>query len=278
MGNDQIARDPVAIHTRPYGSLTVMRAVMSAMLVVCLSMSVRSAPLGVAAIVDGHTITMDQVRAVAISIAGFQARQQLSDAVLLDWAAKQAGLTPSSAEIGAKVDEIRKKLLPATLEDSLAQRHMTQSSLEGVIRQRIEADRLAAKAGVPSDKYLAQLRQSSGVPNISDKDIEDRAFEMAGPVVISQLINSQLIEDEAALRHVTVTEAEVDAKVQEIRDRTRPKSLDTELQDRHMTMQFMRDSLRQTLLESKLSGKTKPRDYLDSLKAKIVNYIDPATK
>lgn len=114
-------------------------------------------PPGAAAIVDGVTITLDEVKDRAFQSASRKSVQALIDNMLIDQAAKKAGIVVTDAEVEAETDFIRKSIAPQSLADGLKEHDLTRELFDDVRRHNIELDKLAL-IGVKPVK-MAHVRQ-----------------------------------------------------------------------------------------------------------------------
>lgn len=89
--------------------------------------------------------------------------------------------------------------------------------------------------------------------------VRELALRSAGPVVLDQLIGDALIEQEARKRNIVVTPAEVDHRIDVIRNQMQPNGLDESLRARHMSLQDMSEQIRVQIEVEKLIGATLPR-------------------
>jgi len=103
------------------------------------------APVGVIAVVNGQKITISEAQDIAFQISGTQAVGQLIDFALLDQAAKKEGVMVSKAEINSRIDEIRKRIAPESLDQALLERGMTMKMLSDGMYHVIEREDLVGK-------------------------------------------------------------------------------------------------------------------------------------
>ena len=96
---------------------------------------------------------------------------------------------------------------------------------------------------------------------ISRARVASEALKVAGPQVVSQMILIELINQEAAKQHVTVTPAQVSTRLAEIRQQAGqryPGGLDFVLAQRHQTLAAYTDQLATELRVEALVGRTLP--------------------
>ena len=115
----------------------------------------QAAPPGVAATVDGEDIMADAVKDWAYDSRGsvVDAVNTLIDFKLIDDAASAQHVTVTDADLAAKKDEIRNQIKPITLEQALAEKHMTMEFLDANLRHAIEAEKLAGGDVKPIEMY-----------------------------------------------------------------------------------------------------------------------------
>jgi hypothetical protein len=92
-------------------------------------------PPNVAASVNGHIVSMDEVTALVMRENGGNATTRLIENYLVDEEAKAKQITVSSAEIDGRVQELVKLIAPTTLEEGLRRHHQSLDDLESDIRQ-----------------------------------------------------------------------------------------------------------------------------------------------
>ena len=88
--------------------------------------------------------------------------------------------------------------------------------------------------------------------------VRELALRSAGPAVLDQLIGDTLIDQEARRRHIVVTPAEVDDRIDVIRNGMQPNGLDESLRARHMSLQDLSKEIRIQIEVKKLIGATLP--------------------
>jgi len=239
----------------------------------------------VAAVVNGHVITTSQVTAVAIKIAGADVLDQLVGNMLVDQEARRRGQRATAKEIGQTVDKIRAQIKPKSLDDAIGERHLTMAAFLDDMRVQVEIRKLLANKHL-TDRQLAQaapgyvksLRASGKVKiylatgssgpagvaavvngqTIKLAQVTDLALRNAGPTAINRLIINSLVDQEAKKWRVTVSTADVDAKIAELRDEVRPKTLEETLQATRMNMTDLREIQRVRVEVEKLIGRTVP--------------------
>jgi parvulin-like peptidyl-prolyl isomerase len=144
---------------------------------------------GAAAVVDGHIIPMDEVILVCLRKYRSYVIDQMVQGFVLDRECGRRGITVSEAEIDKQIADLRRNLAPSTLEETLAQHHMTLAEVRNQFRQEIERGMLAAARVKPARmihcrEILVKYRlQSSAVPEATRneagalamiKDVQDQ--------------------------------------------------------------------------------------------------------
>jgi len=106
-------------------------------------------PPGVAATVNGQTISIDSVKDMAYKTTGPRVVDTLITNLVIDQEAKKQKMTASNAEIDAKVAEMRtqvKAQFPTqTLEQLIAQSGHSMAELRDNLRTRVELEKLLSK-------------------------------------------------------------------------------------------------------------------------------------
>ena len=92
-------------------------------------------PANVAASVNGHIISLDEVTALVMRENGGNATTRLIENYLVDQEAKAKNMTVSKAEIDGRLQELTKLVAPMTLEEGLRMHHQSLGDLEEDIRQ-----------------------------------------------------------------------------------------------------------------------------------------------
>jgi len=242
-------------------------------------------PRNVAAIVNGRVITTSQVTAVAIRMAGPAVLDQLVGNVLVDQEAKKRGRQATATEIDKAVDEIRAQIKPKSLDDAIRERHLTIAAFLDDIRVQVEIRKLLATKHLSNGQlaqmapnYVKSLRASARVKTyippyssgpagvaadvngqiIRLAQVSDLALRSAGQAAVNRLIINALVDKEAKKQGVTVSAADIDAKIAELRDQVRPKTLEESLLAIRMSMTDLRDIQRVRVEVEKLIGRTAP--------------------
>jgi parvulin-like peptidyl-prolyl isomerase len=99
-------------------------------------------PTGIAAIVDGKSISVDDVRDRAYQIASRKAVEGLIDNMLIDEAAKKAGIAVTDAEVDAEKQYIERSIAPQSLAEGLKEHDMTMDIFDDVRRHDLELRKL----------------------------------------------------------------------------------------------------------------------------------------
>ena len=99
---------------------------------------------GAAAVVDDHIIPMEEVIRVCLRKYRSYVIDQMVQNYVVDRECKRLGITVSESEIDKRVEEMRKDLVPATLEETLQMHHMPMAELRNLFRQNIARALLVA--------------------------------------------------------------------------------------------------------------------------------------
>ena len=91
-----------------------------------------------AAIVDGHVISLEDVRLKCLREYREEFLQKVIPDYILDRECKRRSITVREAEIDRRIAELRTKLAPVTLEDKLKENHITMAEARDDIRREIE--------------------------------------------------------------------------------------------------------------------------------------------
>lgn len=114
-------------------------------------------PPNVAAIVNGQAIMIGDVKDRAFQERSRHATQELIDNLLIDQAAKAAGIIVTDADIEAEKESIRKSIAPQTMEEGLKEHDLTLALFDDVRKHDLELYQLAL-IGVKPVK-MAHVRQ-----------------------------------------------------------------------------------------------------------------------
>ncbi len=110
-------------------------------------------PPGVAAVIDGHIITIDQVKDLAFTMAGTNAVNQIIQFTLIDEEAKRQNVKVTNADVDQRIAEIRARVETGgqgqKLETLMKQRNMTMPSLRQNLYHIVELQKIADKGVVP---------------------------------------------------------------------------------------------------------------------------------
>jgi parvulin-like peptidyl-prolyl isomerase len=99
---------------------------------------------GAAAVVDGHIISMEDVTLECLRQCRSQVVTPMIQNYVLDRECKNRHIIVSESEIDRRIEALRKKLAPATIEESLKTHHMTMAELRDALRQDIAHELLIA--------------------------------------------------------------------------------------------------------------------------------------
>jgi parvulin-like peptidyl-prolyl isomerase len=97
-----------------------------------------------AAIVDGHLISLEDVRLKCLREYREEFLQRLIPDYILDRECKRRGVIVPELEIDRRIAELRTNLVPVTLEDKLKENHITMAGARDDIRREIEKPMLVA--------------------------------------------------------------------------------------------------------------------------------------
>jgi parvulin-like peptidyl-prolyl isomerase len=243
----------------------------------------------VAAIVDGRTIPVSRVRELALRSAGPAVLDQLIGNALIDQEARKRHIVVTSSEVENRIDHIRKLAKPNGLDASLRERHMSLGEMREQIRIQIEVEKLMTPSLPPvklaarerqfqieAPKYVDSLRRKGRVIVYIDKPmagrsavaavvngyaiprakVEDLAYRMAGESIVRHMTDVILVDEEAKRQKIVVPRAEVDAKVAKLRRSMGPRSFESMLHNRHLSMDEFRDQVRTELASYHLIWKS----------------------
>lgn len=99
---------------------------------------------GAAAIVDGHVISVEDVTLECLRKYRSPIVDQMLQHYILDRECKRRGIQADEAEIDRRIAELRTRLSPATLEDTLQKHHVTMDETRDDFRFEIEKTLLVA--------------------------------------------------------------------------------------------------------------------------------------
>ncbi|MBV9850179.1 MAG: peptidylprolyl isomerase [Armatimonadetes bacterium] len=126
-------------------------------------------PPGVAAVVNGQSVSRTEVERIALAMAGQQALQQVIANTLVDQEAKRQGVTATPAELDARIAQLRQSLTdryPGGLDAFLHANNTSLDDLKSNLRIRIEAEKLASKGQKPVHRahihYIVILTANPG--------------------------------------------------------------------------------------------------------------------
>jgi parvulin-like peptidyl-prolyl isomerase len=120
--------------------LTILSAIL--ILFNCPEIHCQSNNQGVAAIVDGHIITVDQVTELSTQLGGKGILNQLIGNKLVDHAAQKAGITIADSEIDSNLKHVSDTISPQTIDQYLSQRHITLKEFRNYLRVQLEIRKL----------------------------------------------------------------------------------------------------------------------------------------
>jgi len=106
--------------------------------------NVRKIVPGAAAMVDGHIISMNDLILECLRKYRSNVIDQMIQSYVIDRECKKRGITVSDAEIDKRIEDLRKRLAPTTLDEALKIHHTSMAELRNSLKQDIEAPILAA--------------------------------------------------------------------------------------------------------------------------------------
>ncbi|MFP5234772.1 MAG: peptidylprolyl isomerase [Acidobacteriota bacterium] len=119
----------------------------------------------VAATVDSHTITIDDVQKIALHKYGQEILDNLIDDYLVEHEAARLHVEVSQTEIDNQVQTLARAIRPKTLDEGLIEHHQTLAELREDFRRRLLALKLAAMAAPPGHfvhAHVILIRATSG--------------------------------------------------------------------------------------------------------------------
>lgn len=118
-----------------------------------------------AAIVDGHIISMEDVTLECLRKYRSPVVDQMLQNFILDRECKRRGIEVDEAEIDRRIAELRTRLAPETLEDTLQKHHVTMAEARDDFRHEIEKPLLVADQIKPLRMvHCRELVVSFGAP------------------------------------------------------------------------------------------------------------------
>jgi parvulin-like peptidyl-prolyl isomerase len=94
--------------------------------------------------------------------------------------------------------------------------------------------------------------------NILLSNVADVAMRKSGPMILEQLIGNALIDQEARKDNIAVSQADIDARIANVRAMMKPRILEDELKQHHMSLGAMRDDLRIEMEAERLASSLLP--------------------
>jgi parvulin-like peptidyl-prolyl isomerase len=110
-----------------------------------------------AAVVDGHTIPMQEVVEKCLADSGPKTIDILVQNYVVDCECRRLGIKVGEDEIDKRIDQLREQMAPHTLEEGLVMHHTTMAGLRYDFRQEIERTRLAADRVEPTKMAHARV-------------------------------------------------------------------------------------------------------------------------
>jgi len=93
---------------------------------------------------------------------------------------------------------------------------------------------------------------------IQFSDVADVAMRRSGPAILDQLIGNVLIDQEARKENISVSLADIDARMEDVRAMMKPRVLEEELMQHHMSIEDMRKDLRVEIEVERLTSHLLP--------------------
>jgi hypothetical protein len=110
-----------------------------------------------AAIIDGHTIPMQEVVEKCLAESGPKTIDILVQNYVVDRECERLGITVGEEEIDRRIARLREQMAPHTLEEGLALHHTTMAGLRYDFRQEIERMKLVANQVKPTKMAHARV-------------------------------------------------------------------------------------------------------------------------
>ncbi len=143
-------------------------------------------PAGVAAVINGQTISRAQLSQAALQLAGTTALRQIIINTLVTQAAAKQGVTVTPAEVSARLALIRQQITaqyPAGFDAYLAEHNINEATVEANLRTDLLAEKMAARTAPPVHRvhihYLVVLTTD---PN-NDPSIKPHTLAAAQAII-----------------------------------------------------------------------------------------------
>jgi len=207
--------------------------------------------------VNGHVLTMAQVKAIALREEGDAVLDRLIDNALLGQAEQKIDFSAPRAQVEKAMADLRAR---------------------GKIVRQFRAMEL------PYPRVAATVN-GSDIPLAA---VEAEAMRLDAANVVDRFINNTLTEEEARRQGIAVTSAEVAAQLETLRRAIAPATLADGLRRHHQTIPMLTQDIVHSIQRQKLVERTPAAKGLDALqaqalipqyiedlraKAKIVNYL-----
>lgn len=152
-----------------------------------------------AAVIDGHPISMSDVRDKCMAVCGPKFTDILVQNYLVDRECEKRGILIKESEIDERVEALRKQCAPMTLEEGMKIHHTTLASLRRDFRQEIERTQLAIGQIQPTRMVRARiiLAKTDAISQ-SDTERADRSAQARIIAIQEQLKAGKRFEDLAA--------------------------------------------------------------------------------
>jgi len=105
---------------------------------------------------------------------------------------------------------------------------------------------------------LSEVAATVDGENILLSNVADVAMRKSGPVILEQLIGNALIDQEARKDNIAVSQADIDARVANVRAMMKPRILEDALKQQHMSLDAMRENLRIEMEAERLASSLLP--------------------
>ena len=105
----------------------------------------------------------------------------------------------------------------------------------------------------PGSSEIAAVVNGDVIPM---SNVVDLALSSAGSMVAEGLIGNAVVDAEAEKRHIQVSPTQVDARVRELRQQAKPRTLEDVLKQGHMTMAELRESQKVKIETEEMIGQS----------------------
>ena len=147
---------------------------------------VKGGPAGVAAVINGQTITRAELAQDALQLAGNQALRQIIINTLVTQAAQKQGVTVTPAEVDARLAQVRQQVgaqYPGGFDAYLAAHDITMETVQQNLRTDLLAEKMAGKnAPVVHRAHIHYLVVLTADPN-NDPSIKPHTQAAAQAII-----------------------------------------------------------------------------------------------